>query len=294
MPQVANQKKIFNGPRLGAHVSAAGSVADAVQKAYELGCECFQFFSRSPRGGPAPKLDKQTIALFRQRSRGYDLPSVIHAPYYINFASDKLRIRQASSRVLREELERGSLLGCQAMMTHLGSTKDLGEKQALKLTAEGIIELLKGYKGTTQFLIELSAGAGAIIGDSFEEVATIIKQVEKKVPARVGVCFDTCHAFVSGYDLRTAKDVAQTLTEFNKIIGLDRLKVIHLNDAKFELGSRRDRHEHIGLGEIGETGIQALLNYKKMAGLLAILETPSDDKRIQDLELVKKLRDGKE
>jgi len=286
--------KYTQEPRLGAHVSAAGSVAEAVQRAYELGCECFQFFSRSPRGGPTPKLDKHAIELFRQRSQGYGLPSVIHAPYYINFASEKIKIRKASSRVLREELERGSQLGCLAMMTHLGSAKDKGEKEAIKLTVEGIIELLKGYQGSTQFLIEISAGAGAIIGDSFEEIATIIKQVEKKVPAKVGICFDTCHAFVSGYDLRTAKEVNKTLTEFNKLIGHDRLKVIHLNDAKFKLGSHRDRHEHIGLGEIGEEGFRALLRHKKMVGSLAILETPNDDRRSEDLKMIKKLRDNQE
>lgn len=282
--------KISQGPRLGIHVSAAGSVADAPLRAHELGCECFQFFSRSPRGGSAPRLDSKTVKLFRDRCREYGLPSVIHAPYYINFASANSRIRAGSARVLREELERGSLLGAKAMMTHLGSAKDVGGRQALSYTVEGIVNLLRGYRGSTQFLIELSAGAGAVIGDTFEEVREIIKRVEARAKAKVGVCLDTCHIFVSGYDLRTPAAVKQTLSTFNSIIGLERLRAIHLNDAKAELGSHKDRHEHIGLGAIGQAGFKALLHDRSLRGLIAVLETPHDGKLASDLSIIKRLR----
>ena len=278
------------GPRVGIHVSAAGSVAEAPLRAHKLGCECFQFFSRSPRGGSAAKLDAATVKLFRDRCREYNLPSVIHAPYYINFASSNLRIRSGSSRVLREELERGSLLGAEAMMTHLGSAKDVGGKQALSDTVEGIINLLRGYQGSTQFLIELSAGAGAVIGDTFEEVKEIITRVEAKVKAKVGVCLDTCHIFVSGYDLRTPAAVSQTLLAFDSIIGIDRLKAIHLNDAKADLGSHKDRHEHIGLGAIGSGGFKAIVRDRRLHGLTAVLETPHDNKLADDLRTLKRLR----
>lgn len=278
------------GPRLGIHVSAAGSIADAPLRAHELGCESFQFFARSPRGGPAPKLDPKTVALFRTRCQEFGLPSVIHAPYYINFASRSLRIRRAAVEVLRDELERGSRLGCQAMMTHLGSAKDVGVRDAIKLTVDGIAALLKGYSGSTQFLIELAAGAGEIIGDTFEEVRDIIQGAERKVKSRVGVCFDTCHAFASGYDLRSQGAVQATLKKFDDVIGLGRLRALHLNDAKFGLGSHKDRHEHISLGAIGKTGFQALLRHPKLDGLVAVLETPHDNTLAHDLATLKRLR----
>lgn len=282
--------RLITGLKLGVHVSAAGSIADAPLRAHQLGCESFQFFSRSPRGGPAPLLTAEIIELFQQRCREYDLLSVIHAPYYINFASDKPATRHAAITVLRDELERGSLLGCRALMTHLGSAKSVGATEALRLTIEGIATMLKGYNGQTQFLIELSAGAGEIIGDTFEEVRDIIKEVERKVKHRVGVCFDTCHAFASGYDLRTPASIKKTFSAFDKIIGLDRLVVVHLNDAKSVLGSHKDRHDHIGLGEIGNQGFQELMRLKSLNGLIGILETPQDGHLTHDLATLKRFR----
>jgi deoxyribonuclease-4 len=290
MPNRTRPTKTKQGLKLGVHVSAAGSIADAPLRAHELGCESFQFFARSPRGGPAPALTDEIVELFQRRCREFDLPSVIHAPYYINFASAKPETRHAAITVLRDELERGSRLGCQAMMTHLGSAKNVGSKAALRLTIEGIAAMLKGYSGETRFLIELSAGAGEIIGDTFEEVRDIIKGVERTVKHRVGVCFDTCHAFASGYDLRTPASVKKTLAAFDQIIGLDRLIVVHLNDAKFGLGSHKDRHEHIGLGEIGNNGFRELMRLKPFDGLIGILETPQDDQLAHDLATLKHFR----
>ncbi|MFA5134849.1 MAG: deoxyribonuclease IV [Patescibacteria group bacterium] len=274
--------------KIGAHVSAAGGVHNAPENAYSERCACFQFFSRPPQGGKAPELTEDGIRQFRSRCERYRLTAYIHTPYYINLASSNNRIRHSSISVIREELERGSLLGVRAVMTHLGSSKDLGKQAALQKVIGGVKKILDGYGGSAQFLIENSAGAGGtIIGDSFEEIGAIIKSVPRY---SIGVCFDTCHAFVSGYDLRTAAAVKQTLQEFNKHIGIDRLRLVHANDAKCELGSRKDRHEHIGYGAIGEAGFRAMLGHAALKKVDWLLETPKDGKDADDIQALKALR----
>lgn len=273
---------------IGAHVSAAGGSQEAPKNAHDSKCECFQFFSRPPQGGKAPELADSVIRQFKDRCRQYKLTAYIHTPYYINLASSNNRIRYGSINVIREELERGSKLGVKAVMTHLGSSKDLGKKAALKKVIEGVKKILKGYTGTAQFLIENSAGAGGtIIGDTFEEIGAIVKAIPSY---DIGVCFDTCHAFVSGYDLRTASSVTKVMRELNKHIGSKRLQLVHANDAKFELGSHKDRHEHIGYGAIGEDGFRAMLRHTALKKVDWLLETPKDSKDVDDLKKLKAFR----
>lgn len=278
---------------IGMHVSAADGLENAPRNAAALGCETFQFFSRSPQGGPAPKLDAAAAKRFRSTCEESGLERyAIHAPYYINYASPEARIRKGSVRVIREELERGTLLGAEYLMTHLGSAKDLGdERAALKLVAEGIRETLDGYKGTTRFLVEIAAGSGMVVGDSFEDIATVIDSVKVKAgtPA-IGVCFDTQHAFASGYDLRGEKAVKTTMAELDRTIGLDRVMMSHANDSKPGLGERKDRHEHIGAGAIGIEGFRAIVNHPRLKHWLFVLETPKDGKESADLETLKSLR----
>src|SRR3989344_8716844 len=162
--------------KIGCHVSIAGGIWNAPKNAADLGCEVFQMFSRSPQGGPAPKIDKEVIKKFKEEMEKWGQENCyIHAPYYINFASANPRIREASIRIIREELERGSLIGAKCLMTHLGSSKDYSRDEALKMVASGIKAIMKGYNGSTQFLLEISAGAGNTIGNTFEELAYIIK-----------------------------------------------------------------------------------------------------------------------
>src|SRR3989344_449157 len=162
--------------KIGCHVSILGGIANAPQRAADLGCEVFQIFSRSPQGGPAPKIDKEVVKKFKEEMKKNGQENCyIHAPYYINFASANPKTREASVRIIREELERGSLLGAKCLMTHLGSSRDMPRDKALKLVASGIKAVMKGYKGSTQFLLEISAGAGNTIGNTFEELAYIIK-----------------------------------------------------------------------------------------------------------------------
>ncbi len=273
--------------KFGAHVSIAGGIQNAPLNAAALGCEVFQMFSRSPQGGPAPKLTPEAIDAFQKNCAEHKLSNwVIHAPYYINFASGEERTRKNTICIIREELERGTLLGARYIMFHPGSAKDVGQEQAMRYCIEGISRVLDGYSGTTQVLIEISAGAGMVMGDQFEEVAEMLAGVDQP---DLGVCFDTAHAFASGYDLRDAAAVKKTFTLFDKTIGLKRLKMSHCNDSKVDLGEKRDRHEHLGKGFIGLGGFKALLAEKKLAHIDWYLETdPAGVK--EDLEKLKKLR----
>ncbi len=285
---------------IGCHVSIAGGVFNAPKNAADLACETFQIFSRSPRGGPAAKLTGDIIAQFQAEMKKYNLDTfVIHCPYYINFGSSNPRIYHGSSAVIREELERGSSLGANYVMTHLGSAKDLGQEKAFKQAKEGLTKVLKGYEGQTQFLLEIAAGAGEVIGGSFEQLAELMKPLVK-FKAFGGICFDTQHAFASGYDLRDNEAVASTFKKFDKIIGLKWLKMSHINDSKVELGERKDRHEHIGEGLIGEKGFEAILGFLHKNPKSAILNPKSvvfplileteHDKVKADIKILKILR----
>ncbi len=286
----------------GAHVSIAGGLPNAPLNAAAIGCEVFQMFTRSPQGGWVAPLDKKIAKEFKANCHrlsgvpphGGDKKSkslmewVIHAPYFINFASANPRIKHGSITVIRQELERGTMLGASYLMAHLGSYKDLGEEKGFKQLIDGLAETLKGYKGSTQFLVEISAGAGSIIGKSFAEISNIIHHPKLK-KYNIGVCYDTQHGFASGYDIRTPKAVADTLDKFDKEVGLENLKMFHCNDSKTEFNSHRDRHEHIGDGKIGLPGFKALLTDKRLANVNFYLET-EHDKVIKDLQTLKKMR----
>ena len=278
--------------RVGLHVSAAGGVQNAPENAKNLGAEVFQFFSRSPRGGPAPAISDAQAREFKEKCKQNGFESYIHTPYYINFASKKKSLREAAPRIVREELLRGSLLGVKYVMTHLGSAKEYAgattertPNEALNATAEGILHI---YAGTapfsTQLLLEISAGAGSVIGDTFEELAYILKRVGRK---DVHICLDTCHMFASGYDLRTGEAIDTTMKEFRTRLGIAQLKLVHINDSKTGLREHKDRHEHIGKGAIGEEGFKALLRHNDFQKVNFVLETKHDTLIHDDLKFLK-------
>src|SRR4051812_16834202 len=189
--------------RIGSHVSIAGGIYNAPANAAKVGCEVFQIFSRSPHGGPIKPITADVIEKFEAEMKKYKLDTFyIHTPYFINLSSEKSNIYYGSISVIRQELDRGSLLGCKTIMKHLGSFGELTDKEGLEKVAKAISKIMEGYDGSTQLLLEISAGAGRIVGDTFEEIAAILdnKLISKY---NIGVCFDTCHAFASGYDLRT-------------------------------------------------------------------------------------------
>src|SRR3989338_7178698 len=282
----------------GAHVSIAGGIDLAPKRAADCGSEVFQTFTRSPQGGPAPKITPNVVEKFKREITHWKLAEhYIHTPYYINFASKNNRIRYGSINVVREELERGTLLGSTYVMTNLGSARDMGIKKGLAITVDGLVKLLQDYKGTTELLIEIWAGAGEIIGDTFEEISTIIEVTEKKLKRKnvLNVCFDTQHAFASGYDLRTPEAVKTTIKKFDSIIGLKRLKMLHGNDSKVELGGHVDRHENLGKGKLGLNAFKAIIAEPRLKQMHLVLETPRDNKGteiIKEIKLLKKFRDG--
>ena len=273
----------------GAHVSIAGGLTNAPLNAGLIGCEVFQMFTRSPQGGYVAPLDEKIAAEFKANCKKTKQREwYVHAPYFINFASGNPRIKHASIHVIREELERASMLGAKYLMTHIGSFKDLGKEKGLAQTAAALDEVLKGYKGQTQFLIEISAGSGEIIGDTFEEIAEIVHHPKLK-KYKIGVCYDTQHGFASGYDIRDTKTVKATWNKFNKIVGLKNLKMSHCNDSLTDFASHHDRHAHIGEGKIGLKGFQSLLSDRRLKNLNFILETEPDEV-VEDLKKLKNIR----
>lgn len=279
--------------KIGCHVSIAGGAFNAPANATELGCEVFQIFTRSPQGGPAPKLTPDILAQFSAAAKEHGQRSwAVHTPYYINFASTNPRIQKGSAAIIREELERASKLGAGFLMTHLGSGKDVSPDQARQMVIAGLSKALDGYSGSTVFCLEIAAGAGSTLGGTFETIGQYIQAIErgnKKLKNTIGVCFDTCHAFASGYDLRDAKSVAATMKEFDKHIGQDRLKLVHANDSKFGLGEHKDRHEHIGQGKIGLAGFAAMVKHPALKKVDWYLETEHDAVK-KDIATLKKLR----
>ncbi len=274
---------------VGCHVSIAGGIWNAPKNAADLKCEVMQIFTRSPQGGPAAKLTEKTIQLFKksilsEQEKIFDF--YIHTPYYINFASLNNRIRHGSAGVVRDELERGCLLGARCVITHLGSAKDLGEKKGTEEVVKMIRKTLDGYSGETKLLIENSAGAGAIIGDDFREIKKILDGVGSS--SIEGVCLDTQHSFASGYDWR---DFEENINRIDKELGVENIKLIHANDSQSDCGSRKDRHEHIGRGKIGQEAFQKIILFARENGINLICETdwPGVEK---DIALLKKMREN--
>ncbi len=289
--------------KFGAHISIAGGIEKAPERAHKIGCECFQMFSRSPHGGKAKEITESTISNFKKYCQRYNLKNYyIHTPYYINLASANNRIYYGSISAIKKELENADLLGARAVVTHLGSAKDLGKKEAEKKLTEGLKKIFqlspasekieaenKEIKFNAKLLLEITAGAGEIMGDNFEEIAYFINQAEKEITKNsLGVCFDTAHAFASGYDLRNKKAVKKTFNDFDKIIGLERLELIHCNDSVSDFNSHIDRHENIGYGKIGIEGFEAIISESRLKNLDFIIETPSIRDR-NDLEILKKI-----
>ena len=296
------QSPMTKHQRIGLHVSAAGGVENAPENAKEMKAECFQFFSRSPRGGNAPDITDEQAKQFKAACKQYGYESYIHTPYYVNFASKKKSLAGAATRIVREELERGSQLGVKYVVTHMGSAKDFAEQStnskaqntnnaALRQVAAGVKEIFSGgVKFSSTLLLETCAGQGATIGDTFEELAFLLKEVGRR---DVHVCLDTCHVFASGYEVRDAAGWNETMKQFRKHLGISRLKLVHVNDSKTDLGGHVDRHEHIGKGKIGSAGLKAMLQHKDLQKTNFILETKHDRLIHSDLAFLKKNRQVK-
>ena len=289
-------------PRLGAHMSIAGGLPRAVDRAYATRCESLQIFTKSAGQWRARSLSCDEVEAFRMRARELDVrPIVAHASYLINVAAPDRTLRRRSMAALVEEMNRADALGLLGLVLHPGSYTTGTEERGLRLVGDAVNELLNDrHDGRAMLLLEHTAGQGTNLGHKFEHLATIIDAVDQT--HRVGVCLDTCHLLAAGYDIASAGGYAQTFEQFDATVGLARLQVLHLNDSKYPCGSRRDRHDHIGRGWVGLKAFRRLLEDPRLAGLPMILETPKshrgpvgadepDPADVQNLQTLRSLRD---
>jgi deoxyribonuclease IV len=261
-------------PRLGAHLSIAGGLPRAVDRAKASRCEALQIFTKSVGQWRARPLPPEEIALFRKRVEETGLrPVFAHNSYLINLAAASRPLREQSMAALGEELDRAESLGLDGLVMHPGSYTSGTEEEGLRLVGDAIVKLLaERPHAKTMVLLEHTAGQGTNLGHRFEHLAVILERAGGS--PRIGVCLDTCHLLTAGYDLCTQAGYDDTFREFDRIVGLDRIKVFHLNDSRKPCGSRIDRHEHIGKGCLGLEPFRRLLNDPRFAALPMLLETP--------------------
>jgi len=275
---------------LGAHMSIAGGVHKALERGKSVGCDIIQIFTKSSNQWKAKPLTDDDLALFQEAKLATGITIVVgHTSYLINLASPDPLTYRKSVDSLRLELERSEALGLPSLVLHPGSHLGEGEQAGLKKIAKSLDAVHKSLPGlTVKIALEITAGQGTNLGFRFEQIARIIELT--KEPDRLAACFDTCHAFAAGYDIRTKKAYTATMQQFDDVIGIDRLAVIHLNDAKKELASRIDRHEHIGKGQIGLDGFRWLLNDRRLRAIPMSLETPKGKDLKEDVENLATLR----
>lgn len=258
---------------IGAHLSISKGYASACKKANSIGANTFQYFPRNPRGGKAKSLDTKDVENFVDLVKEYSFaPILCHAPYTYNLCSAKEEVRYFAKNAMREDLQKLELLPVHLYNfhpgSHVGQGVDIGINKIVEILNDIVTDDITSY-----VLLETMAGKGTEIGRSFDEISNIINRVEFK--EKLGVCLDTCHVFCAGYDI--VNDLDGVLNEFDKIIGLDKLKAIHLNDSMMPFGSNKDRHAEIGKGLIGKDALINILTHPLLKDIPFFLETPLDD-----------------
>ena len=274
--------------RLGFHVSISGGFSLAVQRAYELGCSTMQIFSRNPRGWTVKPIDPDDVAEFRKLREQYDIgPVFVHTNYLINLASSKPDLYQRSIEQFVIDLERTEHLGAEYLVTHLGSASGQEPEWMIGRVADALNMAMKLHKPQATILLENTAGEKGDVGYTFEQVSEVISRLRDK--DKIGICYDTCHGFAAGYDVRTKRGVDAVAKKIEETVGLERLKGMHLNDCLRDFSSRVDRHWHIGEGKIGEDGFKAILNHAAFKDIPKIMETPKETEE-DDPRNMKKVR----
>ncbi len=257
---------------IGCHLSTSKGYENMVLDAHRICGNTFQFFTRNPRGGAAKEPDPEDISNFKKRLKEYAFaPLLAHAPYTLNACGAEERVRQFAEMVMKDDLERMEILECPYYNFHPGSHVGQGIEAGIEWICD-LLNRLLGPAGNCMVLLETMSGKGSEVGSTFEELAAIIQGV--KYPERVGICLDTCHIYSAGYDL--AGDPDQVLAEFDRILGLDKLKVIHLNDSMTPFNSHKDRHACIGEGSIGMDALVRFIRHPVIRELPLILETPNE------------------
>lgn len=278
--------------KAGFHISIQGSIDASVDRAAQLGCDTFQIFTRSPRQWYSSKLVPEATRAFSEKLKDSGIgPVFAHMPYLPNLASPRNEVYEKSVKTLTTELKRCSQLEIPYLVTHLGSHLGEGMETGFTRLIDGINHSLKDTEDGVTLLLENTAGTRNSMGSTFEDIQHIIEHIVNQ--ERVGVCFDTSHAFAAGYDLRTEITVQETVEKIERIIGFEQVKLVHLNDSKGDFSSQIDRHEHIGLGKIGEEGFRNILA-SRLGELPLIMETPQDSRRDDagNLEKLKELAVG--
>ncbi|MDT8316760.1 MAG: deoxyribonuclease IV [bacterium] len=281
-----------NDPLIGAHMSISGGVDKAIIRGASAGCRAVQIFTKSSNQWAAKELDAEVVAGFKTRMTETGIKDVVaHDSYLINLASPDNDLREKSFRAFLDEMDRCRVLGIRQLIMHPGSHTGQGEEEGLRTISAQFKKLLSMSEGWgVNIVLETTAGQGTNLGYSFEQLATIIENTGSS--DRMKVCFDTCHVFAAGYDISTVDGYHETMEIFDRIIGLDRLVAFHINDSKKGLGSRVDRHEHLGQGEIGEVAFRMVMNDDRFKSIPKILETPKGkemDEDRQNLAFLKKL-----
>ena len=280
----------FSGVQIGAHVSISGSIANAITNASKRKCSAFQVFTSNPRGWHAKDLTDDGITNYKNNLSQSNIDrfaTVAHMPYLPNLSSPEISVYEKSIHTMIREVERCDKLGIPYLVTHLGSHKGTGEDKGIQRLVGALTEVAKTNKDVT-ILLENTAGQKNSVGSDFTQLAEIFFGL--KPASRFGICIDTCHAFAAGYDLRNEKNVKDVFEKFDSEIGLKHIKIIHLNDSKGELGCHLDRHEHIGLGHIGEAGLSQVVKLANKNKIPIILETPIDERRT-DFENIRKAKE---
>lgn len=277
---------------LGVHVSGAGKIYQTLDIAHSLGCDTMQIFSRSPQSWRNDfKLSPGDIEEFKARRKKYKInPVFIHISYLINLASPEPRLYNGSIRAYIEDIRDAQSLGVDYIVTHMGSHKQTSEDAGIKRLVEALNKILEKTKGSkVGILLENTSGSGSWLGYRFYHQHKILKGLKEK--SRVGLCLDTAHAYLAGYDLSTKQGLEKMLDEIQEMAGIKLIKLIHLNDAAGELGCHHDRHDHIGKGHIGLSGIKRIINHPKLRNIPMILETPKTTEKSdkENLKLVRKL-----
>jgi deoxyribonuclease IV len=274
--------------RIGFHVSISGGFSLAVQRAYELGCSTMQIFSRNPRGWAVKPLDRDDIAEFKRLREQYDIaPVFVHTNYLINLASTRPDLYQRSIEQFVIDLERTEHLGAEYLVTHLGSATGQEPEWMIGRVADALNMAMKLHKPQATILLENTAGEKGDVGYTFEQVNEVISRLRDQ--DMIGICYDTCHGFAAGYDVRTKRDVDAVAKKIEETVGLEMLKGMHLNDCLKDFSSHVDRHWHIGEGKIGEDGFKALLNHAAFKDIPKIMETPKETEE-DDPRNMKKVR----
>lgn len=259
--------------KLGCHVKISGGLLRAVDRALERGCRTFQVFLSNPRGWKGSDAIPPDLEELGKRCERDGLePIFIHTIYLVNLATPSEEVFQNSVSAVLANLRAADVLGRAAVVTHLGSHGGMGEEEGLRRVVEGLRLVMERHRGDAPLLLETTAGSGGTVGHSFSQLGRIIRALGGD--PRLGVCLDTCHVFAAGYEVRTKEGLEVTLREAEKELGPGRLRLVHANDSKGKLGSRVDRHVHLGEGEIGVEGFRVMLAHPLLRGLPWILETP--------------------